>query len=116
MTANALISGNAAEASAGTRGWFLGHFMPEETRLRSREVELKWFTHEAGETRDEWAPGNPVRTLNVLIRGHFILRFPDEEIALREEGDFVLFGPGIAHSYRSVERSLVMTVRWPSNP
>jgi quercetin dioxygenase-like cupin family protein len=45
-----------------------------------------------------------------------VLLFPDEEVALEKEGDFVLFGPGIAHSFRSVEESLVLTVRWPSNP
>ena len=69
-----------------------------------------------GETRSEWAPPSPVRTLNLLIRGHFVLVFPDREVALEREGDFVLFGPEVAHSYRSVEESLVLTVRWPSQP
>lgn len=58
-----VVSGNAVEAAANTRGWFLGHFMPGAD-LRSEDVELKWFTHRAGDTRPEWAPGNPVRTLN----------------------------------------------------
>lgn len=111
------VSGNVNEASKDTRGWFLGHFMPgEENPLRTGELELKWYTHAKGETRPEWAPGNPVKTLNILIRGHFVLLFPDQEIALEKEGDFVLFGPGVPHSYRSVEESLVLTVRWPSAP
>jgi quercetin dioxygenase-like cupin family protein len=98
-----------------TRGWFLGHFMPgEDNPLRSSDVELKWFTHAKGETRDEWSPPNTVRTLNVLIRGRFTLLFPDREVLLANEGDFVLFGPGVAHSFRSDEESLVLTVRWPS--
>lgn len=27
---------------------------------------------------------------------------------------FVMFGPGMAHPYRSVAESIVLTVRWPS--
>lgn len=111
------VFGNAAEASRDTRGWFLGHFLPgEDNPLRTSDLELKWFTHFKGETRSEWAPANAVRTLNVLIRGHFVLLFPDREVALRREGDYVLFGPGVAHSFRSEEESLVLTVRWPSAP
>jgi hypothetical protein len=111
------VSGNVNEASKYTRGWFLGYFMPgEENPLRTGELELKWYTHAKGETREEWAPANPVKTLNILIRGHFVLLFPDQEIALEKEGDFVLFGPGMPHSFRSVEESLVLTVRWPSAP
>ncbi|MEX2205683.1 MAG: hypothetical protein WEF50_05590 [Myxococcota bacterium] len=65
-----VVSGNAVLAAKNTRGWFLGHFMPgPDNPLRSDDVELKWFTHPAGDTRPEWAPGNPVRTLNLLIRG-----------------------------------------------
>jgi hypothetical protein len=57
-----------------------------------------------------------VRTSNLLVRGSFVLVFPDREVALRREGDFVMFGPGVAHSYRCLEESLVLTVRWPSVP
>ena len=103
------FSGNVNAISKDTRGWFLGHFMPGEANpLRTGELELKWYTHARGETRAEWAPGNPVKTL--------VLLFPDQEVSLEKEGDFVLFGPGMPHSYRSVEESLVLTVRWPSAP
>ncbi len=111
------MHGNVSAISAATRGWFVGHFMPGEANpLRSEAVEMKWFTHAKGETRAEWAPGNPVKTLNLLIRGRFVLRFPDEEVLLAREGDFVLFGPGVPHSFRSELESLVLTVRWPSQP
>jgi mannose-6-phosphate isomerase-like protein (cupin superfamily) len=111
------IAGNVGSASKDTRGWFLGHFMTgDDNPLRTSELELKWFTHAKGETRAEWAPGNPVKTLNILIRGHFVLLFPDREIALVGEGDYVLFGPGVPHSFRSEQESLVLSVRWPSLP
>jgi mannose-6-phosphate isomerase-like protein (cupin superfamily) len=109
------IFGNVVGASKDTRGWFLGHFMPGDGNpLQTSQLELKWYTHAEGESRSEWAPGNPVKTLNILGRGHFVLLFPDREIALEKEGDFVLFGPGVPHSFRSVHESLVLTVRWPS--
>lgn len=111
------VTGNAALVSKNTRGWFLGHFISGENNpLRNSGVEVKWFTHAKGETRPEWSPANRVRTLNVLIRGRFVLLFPDHEVLLENEGDFVLFGPDIAHSFRSEDESLVMTVRWPSIP
>ena len=116
-SANAPVSGNVSIASKDTRGWFMGHFMPGAANpLRTEDLELKWYTHAKGETRPEWAPGNPVKTLNVLIRGRFILLFPDQEVVLEKEGDFVLFGPDTPHSFRSEEESLVLTIRWPSVP
>ncbi len=111
------LSGNVVAAANDTRGWFLGHFMPgADNPLRTRDVELKWWMHAKGETRDQWSAPSQVQTLNLLVRGHFVLVFPDREVALAKEGDFVLFGPGVAHSFRSVEESLVLTVRWPSTP
>jgi quercetin dioxygenase-like cupin family protein len=111
------ITGNANDASRDTRGWFLGHFMPGEGNpLRNSGIEVKWFTHAKGETRSEWSPPSEVRTLNILIRGRFLLLFADHEVLLEKEGDFVLFGPHIAHSFRCEQESLVLTVRWPSIP
>jgi hypothetical protein len=110
-----VVHGNAAAAAKDTRGWFLGHFMPgADNPLRTGDVEVKWFVHPKGDVRPEWAPGNPVRTLNVLIRGRVVLLFPDREVPLAREGDFVLFGPDVPHSFRAEEESLVLTVRWPS--
>ena len=114
-SAMSILSGNAVAAAKQTRGWLLGHFMPgADNPLRTDEVEVKWFVHPEGDARPEWAPGNPVRTLNVLVRGNVVPLFPDREVPLTREGDFVLFGPGVPHSFRAIEESLVLTVRWPS--
>lgn len=111
------VFGNAADPEKNSRGWFVGHFMPgEDNPLRTTDVEMKWFTHAKGETRNEWSPPSPVRTLNILVRGHFVLLFPEQEVPLQNEGDYVFFGPDIAHSYRCEEESVIMTVRWPSMP
>jgi len=111
------VFGNAADPAKNSRGWFVGHFMPgEDNPLRTTDVEMKWFTHFKGETRAEWSPPAPVRTLNILVRGRFVLLFPEQEVLLEKEGDYVFFGPDIAHSYRCEEESVIMTVRWPSTP
>lgn len=111
------VFGNATDPAKNSRGWFVGHFMPgEDNPLRTSDVELKWFTHAKGETRAEWSPPSPVRTLNILIRGRFVLLFPEQEVLLQHQGDYVFFGPDIAHSYRCEEETVIMTVRWPSTP
>src|SRR5678816_263943 len=111
------VTGNAAAASKNTRVWFLAHFKPgEDNPPHNADLEVKSITHAKGETRPECSPANGVRTLNILIRGRFVLLFPEHEVLLEKEGDFVLFGPGIAHSFRSENESLVLTVRWPSIP
>ena len=107
-------SGNAVEAGRATRGWLMGHFA--KGPLQSHDLEVKWWTHPKGDARPDWSPPSSVRTLNVLISGKFVLVFPEREVTLEKEGDFVLFGPGVAHSFRSLEDSLVLTVRWPSLP
>ncbi len=88
--------------------------MPGGSPLHTDDVEVKWFARAKGETRPEWSPANGVRTLNILIRGRFVLVFPAEEVLLEKEGDFVLFGPGVPHSYRAEEESLILAIRWPS--
>lgn len=88
--------------------------MGADNPLRTSELELKWGYHAKGETRPEWSPPNAVRTLNVLIRGRFVLLFPGNEVLLQSEGDYVFFGPDIAHSFRCEEDTLILTVRWPS--
>ena len=51
---NAVQTGNAAIDSADTRSWLIGHFINEELGLRhTKDVELKWATHTAGEAREE---------------------------------------------------------------
>lgn len=115
--APAPVFGNAALDSKDTRGWFMGQFLPADAGpRRNGEIELKWYTHAKGETREAWSPASPVRTLNLLVRGRFVLLFPGQEVTLAREGDYVLFGPGVPHSFRSEEASLVLTVRWPSIP
>ena len=104
--------GNAELDSATTRGWLLGDFVDEESLLHSAAVELKWGTHTAGETRDEWTPGDHDRSIAILISGEFLLTFPDTEIVLKKPGDYVVWAKGVSHKWKSQQDSILLTIRW----
>jgi glyoxylate utilization-related uncharacterized protein len=108
--------GNAAEEGNGRRGWFVGHFMPEGDLRRSTEVELKWGVHPAGDERTNWVDTETRTTVVLLIAGRFRVELSHGTYVLREPGDYIMWGPGIAHSWRAEEDSVVVTIRWPSRP
>lgn len=110
--------GNAADDGAEHRGWFVGHFLDAATGARaSEDVELKWGQHVRGEHRDDWAPGDRRTTLTLLFSGGpWRVQFPEREYTLTRPGDYLLFGPGIAHTWHADGDTTMLTVRWPSRP
>ena len=114
MTAN-WSQGNAAEDGSATRGWLVGHFIdPSEGVRASKDVEVKWFNHPAGDKRVEWTSDDQRTTLVLLVQGHFRVDLTEGPAELSRQGDYVMWGPGIDHSWEAIEDSVVMTVRWPS--
>ena len=87
------------------------------------DLALKWFAHSPADP-PEWGQGKPIstgRTLSLLAgRGAFELWFgrgeEEARLILEEPGDFALWGPGLAHSWRVREPSLVVTLRWGVEP
>lgn len=109
--------GNAEVDGRDTRGWILGHFLSPAGGVRSsRDVEIKWGIHKAGETRPEWTQGDNRTTAVILIDGGFHIALTEGEALLREKGDYVVWGPGTDHSWTALTDSTVLTVRWPSTP
>ncbi|MUN41115.1 MULTISPECIES: signal peptidase I [Actinomadura] len=108
--------GRAAVDAAADRGWLLGHFKPSGDPRNSDEVEVKWGVHPKGEARARWTSGEKRTALLVLISGRFRMRFPGRDVVLSEQGDYVVWGRGVDHSWHAEEESVVMTVRWPSIP
>lgn len=107
--------GNAAEDGDATRGWLLGHFIqPEDDVRSSRDVEVKWANHPAGEKRPDWTTGEQRTTMLLLVNGRFRLHLTEETVDLTKQGDYVVWGPGIDHSWEALADSTVITVRWPS--
>ena len=108
--------GKAGPDAASDRGWLLGHFKPVGDLRHSEDVEIKWGVHRKGERRARWTEGEKRTALLVLISGRFRLEFPEGSVVLSEQGDYVVWGPGVDHSWEAEEESVVMTVRWPSIP
>lgn len=112
-----VTSGNAAADGAERRGWLLGHFLPDAGDARATgDVEVKWAVYEGGEARTEWGVNVRAHTLAILVRGRFRLRFPEREVLLASEGDYVLWEPGVPHLWQAEGPAVVVTVRWPSLP
>lgn len=108
--------GKAGPDAAMDRGWLLGHFKPEGDARHSTAVEIKWGVHTRGEQRARWTQGDTRTALLVLISGRFRLMFPEGDVVLAEQGDYVVWGPGVDHSWRAEDDAVVLTVRWPSTP
>ena len=60
--------------------------------------------------------GEDRTALLLLISGCFHVELPDRTVVLREQGDYILWGRGVDHSWYAEEASVVLTVRWPSVP
>ena len=112
-----MTSGNAAEAGRGREGWMLGHFLAGQDEARATaDVEVKWAVYAGGEARVVWGVNDRAHTLAILVRGCFRLRFPERDVLLEHEGDYVLWEPGVPHRWRAEAAAIVVTIRWPSLP
>ncbi|KAM3110745.1 hypothetical protein [Phormidesmis sp. 146-33] len=109
-----IIVGNAHTEGEKHRGWFVGHFIESADPRSTTALEVKWGVHLAGEGRSQWAPAAKVTTISILICGKFWVRFPDQEVLLSVPGAYVLWLPGVAHSWLAEADSTVLTVRYPS--
>ena len=124
-----LETGNAADATASSRGWFVGDlaawaaergesFDPSSTPRQSTDVQVKWFVHPPGHARADWAHPDPCNSLCILVDGDMRCDFrsiehADESVLLTRRGDYVIWhGPSWAHIWRSERGCTVVTVRW----
>ena len=115
-----LETGNAAEANASSRGWFIGDlagwaaergeaFDPSSTPRQSADVQVKWFVHPAGHSRPDWAAPDGCCSLCILVDGDMRCDFRsvdsvEQSAMLTRRGDYVIWhGPSWAHTWRTVE-------------
>jgi mannose-6-phosphate isomerase-like protein (cupin superfamily) len=112
-----VVVGNAGVDGIAYGGWFVGHFVrPVDDPRATGDVEIKWGRHPPGDKRGAWSVCDEATWLAILVRGQFCVEFPDREVRLTREGDYVFVPPGIPHTARSEEESVVLTIRWPSVP
>jgi hypothetical protein len=110
-------SGNAIVD--GRRGWFIGQFVARELGLRhQRALEIKWGWHPKGEQRARFAYSRVSTTVSLLVSGSFVVRLriggKTYEMSMSIPGDFIVFGPGVPHSWEALEECLVISIRFPS--
>ncbi len=114
------VVGNAEEEQhqVQRRGWFVGHFIDCAAGLHcGDQVEVKWGIHAPGEQRLVPSAYDKATTLALLVSGKFAIEFPDldvDAITLARRGDYVIYGPGVSHTWKAIDDSIVLTVRWPS--
>jgi hypothetical protein len=108
--------GNAAVDGADRRGWLVGHFMDHDDVRMSKDVEIKWGIHPAGDEREAWHDQEDRTTVLILVRGKFRINLSVGSHLLSEEGDYAMWGPGVGHSWHAEEDSVVITIRWPAVP
>jgi quercetin dioxygenase-like cupin family protein len=116
MNEGAFYFGNAATDAKEHRGWVIGQFMEDGDVRQTDGVEIKWGVHSAGEERADWQGDETRTTVLLLVKGRFRLDLSVETFVLEQESDYAMWGPGIGHSWRAEEDSVVVTVRWPSTP
>jgi hypothetical protein len=88
---------------------------PEDVRS-TKDVEVKWGIHPAGDTRPEWTKGDQLTAMLLLVQGKFRIDLSDGSVALEGQGDYVVWGLGSDHSWEAIKDSIMVTVRWPSSP
>lgn len=116
MTDN-FYAGNANDDAGQYRGWLLGSFVDPTTHSAIRKsdaVEIKWGIHPKGDQRKEWTADDTRTTVLLLVSGRFRLDLTSGCTTLEKLGDYVVWGPGIDHSWQAEDDSVVITVRWRS--
>ena len=109
--------GNAGADGADHRGWIIGHFLGDDDGIRaSKDVEVKWGIHPAGDQRATWQENEHRTTVLLLIEGRFRINLSLDSFLLQHPGDYAIWGPGIGHSWNAEDDSVVLTIRWPSVP
>jgi hypothetical protein len=108
-------TGNANDDADAHRGWLVGHFIqPTESVRSSADLEIKWGRHPAGDKRVAPATDEQRTTLVLLVSGRHRVELSVGTALLKEPGDYVVWGPGIDHTWETEHDSIVLTVRWPS--
>jgi hypothetical protein len=111
--------GNAALDQVGGSGWFIGQFIPAASGSRHQTaVEVKWGIHPDGDKRTSpWAQGYAT-TIAILVRGTLRVEFytgpTPQQVTMQKEGDYVIYGPEVVHSWEAIGETIVVTLRFPS--
>ena len=96
------------------KAWLFGHFMPNGDPRQTSDLCIAMNDHHKGITREAWAFNKRATTLSILLEGFVFMEFPEKDVLLSEPGDYVMWGCGVPHRWRSEDGTKFMSVRWPS--
>lgn len=77
------------------------------------DVEVKWGDHPAGQERAQGTADDQRTTLLTLVSGRFRLDLTVASAMLERQGDYVVWGSGIDHSWQVEQNSVVITISLP---
>ena len=95
----------------------MGHFLDFDPFFKTDDLEIKWAVHAKGYAKPGLIAKKTVKTITVLIRGKFVVRFPEinKKVVLSKMGDYLAYDASeVSHISESPEDSVVIVVRWPS--
>jgi hypothetical protein len=126
---NTLETGNADSAGRPFRGWMVGDLLRwagdrdiddvNGSPRDSAHLQIKWYTHPAGDRRGEWAPCDGYWSLTIAIDGDLTIDFrsisgEERQARLTTRGDYAMWhGPTWGHAWTSDGGAVMLTVRWP---
>lgn len=126
-----IIQGNALIDGQDFRFWIVGcierwcreknmPFDSETFGIRNTEnIEVKWGVYGKGDVRPEWAGSSDMTGMSILIRGDSLFTFREakdpehvREVRLMKEGDYVIWREDVEHSWKMLDDSVFLTIRW----
>lgn len=111
-----VVYGSALEDGKHGHGWWIGHFIKDQSLRHSVDIEAKWAVHEAGKRHGNFAANTVASSMAVLVTGRHRMEFQNSYVVLEKPGDYVVWGPGVLHSWTALEDSTILCIRWPSKP
>lgn len=108
-------TGNVAADSKGSKGWFVGAFLPKAAGLRqTKHVAMRWTTIAAGKTRKGWIVTDVPGTMLILVSGKLKVLLRDGEVVLDKPGDYVIWGRGTEYRWHAQSDATIITASWPA--
>lgn len=107
-------TGNAHLDGKKSKGWWVGHFANKSPLHHSESVETKWAVHHKDATNGAFVVNKHATSMALLISGRHRIEFGRTSVVLETPGDYVIWGPGVPHSWTALTSTTILSVRWPS--
>lgn len=117
-----ILTGNTYEqvqSEPEHHGWFVGHFLRNDTPLKNSHVEVKWIQRKKGVMKQNAQHSQTAHSLIILLSGKLEFTFPStrQSHILSHQGDYLYYDASEdSHESVPLEDSVAIEIRWPSRP